>query len=1040
MKKLFLLLAILPVFLFSQNSLVKWYQSNLSPTFLENHILASAITAKGVSMTNEVWGTDDVFYSAGGWPKPNYNNPGNSTLDVKKYVEFNISSASGYKINVSSFEFNARAQGLPSMMEVRYSTTPDFINYSVLQEAKSLSTTYAPFNLKFPANTIVNSGTSLYIRIYVYNTENNFHLQHNLSGTIAPIISGSVSLENPLKPITQDDRTATAKNTPVAIDVLSNDDYKGSGALSAITIVNAPKHGTVQVNGLKEIIYTPNQDVVGADQFYYTLTNAVGVSNKSKVEVQIVDGTEHALVRWNKSDFTATNNKAGVFGAALTKVGVGLALTDNASSTGSYVFSLNGLPTPQEFNGNLDPAKYLQAAITTDASSIAYLKSLQLSYKSQGGTGNMTIKYSKSTAFSGEVFTLANNEPYNAAFINKEFPLPSGVVLYPGETLYIRIYAYNTNNLFFINFVQNAEVGPAFTGVVSTYSAPAPEPQPCESTVTWTGKVWEGGAPDLDKKAVIAGNYNTAINGAFQACTLTVTNNSILTVATETAITIVNSITTDAGSSLIVSNEANLLQINDAAINTGTITVERNANLKRLDYIYWGSPVKGQDLKKFSPGTVDNRFYIYNEANDFFEAIVPKNIPFGYNSTGFESAAKGYAIRASNYYPPATAQADAPIQRFVGTFNGVPNNGVVTFPLQYKTTAGDYVGNGYNLIANPYPSNIDFDLLFADNEDLIDGTAYFWTNINKNAPMQGSGYPQAGFINNYATLNGSGSIAATQGIANGIESKKPSTIIEVGQGFIVKALKAGNLTLKNAYRTSDSDGVFFNRAATENARPVRDRFWLELKTPLDVMTTALVAYIEKATNDFEDRFDAPLLSVGSDALFTKLGNHQLGIQGRQFPLQISDVVAVGMNHYADGEYTLSVGKTEGIFANGQSVYLKDNQTGAIINLTENAYTFTAVKGLSEDRFEIIYQNELTLGTATSVKDDLIVYRDGSDFVVKSLSNKISTLELYDSAARLVYKIQPNSKETILNSEILTNGIYVLKITQDGKVITKKILK
>jgi hypothetical protein len=41
-------------------------------------------------------------------------------------------------------------------------------------------------------------------------------------------------------------------------------------------------------------------------------------------------------------------------------------------------------------------------------------------------------------------------------------------------------------------------------------------------------------------------------------------------------------------------------------------------------------------------------------------------------------------------------------------------------------------GNGYNLVGNPYPSNIDMKKLAANNSGLIEELAYFWTNFNPN--------------------------------------------------------------------------------------------------------------------------------------------------------------------------------------------------------------------------------------------------------------------------------------------------------------------
>ena len=118
---------------------------------------------------------------------------------------------------------------------------------------------------------------------------------------------------------------------------------------------------------------------------------------------------------------------------------------------------------------------------------------------------------------------------------------------------------------------------------------------------------------------------------------------------------------------------------------------------------------------------------------------------------------------------------------------------------------------------------------------------------------------------------------------------------------------------------------------------------------------------------------------------------------------------MGAIFFRNGNYTVSLKNTEGIFTNGQAIYLKDRQTGAVTNLREGSYTFTASKGISEDRFEIIYQPENVLATGTADQDALEVYRDGGDFIVRSSHKRIAALEVYDASGRMVYSTNPFRK-------------------------------
>lgn len=548
----------------------------------------------------------------------------------------------------------------------------------------------------------------------------------------------------------------------------------------------------------------------------------------------------------------------------------------------------------------------------------------------------------------------------------------------------------------------------------------------------WNGNTWLPSKPLKSDKIIINGDYNTATSGgSLQACQCEV-NTATLTISENDQV-IISDIFVNNGN-VIVENNANFIQVNETAVNsgTGTFTVKRNAHLKRLDYNYWSSPVAGQNLKQFSTGTLNSRFYTYNESNDLFEMIDPLVHNFGNHAFNFESAAKGYAIRANNNYTAGTLSSPPPTQVFEGVFNGTVNNGPIGFPLKFN-------GNGFNLIGNPYASNIDFYSLANHNHTLIEKTAYFWTNLNPNSTMQGSNYPNGGYYNNYAILNGTGGIPATLGTNTNIKNFIPTRNIKVGQGFLVKAKQAGLLTFKNGMRSVSDNSVFFNKRKIESVEAPVDRYWLHLTSPLGVVSTTLIGYVENATNDYDADYDAPLFGLGADALFSNIDNRQLGIQGRNAPFVITDSVTLGTNHYAAGDYTIALGEREGVFANGQNIYLLDHRTGVKTNLSEKSYTYSGVAGLTENRFEIIYDPKIILGLQKIFKADLVIYREDNHFVLKSPNAKISEMEIFDSSGRLIYKEQPNNNITVIPAENLTQGVYIFKINLGGNLTIKKVL-
>src|SRR5690606_10338743 len=83
-----------------------------------------------------------------------------------------------------------------------------------------------------------------------------------------------------------------SEDTPVPIDVTSNDkDIDADDAVddATIAIVDAPAHGTAAIED-GEILYTPDADFNGSDEFTYTVKDSKGAtSNEATVIVTVTD-------------------------------------------------------------------------------------------------------------------------------------------------------------------------------------------------------------------------------------------------------------------------------------------------------------------------------------------------------------------------------------------------------------------------------------------------------------------------------------------------------------------------------------------------------------------------------------------------------------------------------------------------------------------------------------------------------------------------------------------------------------------------------
>lgn len=86
-------------------------------------------------------------------------------------------------------------------------------------------------------------------------------------------------------PQATDDNVSTSENTPVSIDVLSNDSDPDGDTL-ALSIVEAPTNGSAVVSDAA-IVYTPNAGFDGTDVFRYQVADGAGETSSAVVSITV---------------------------------------------------------------------------------------------------------------------------------------------------------------------------------------------------------------------------------------------------------------------------------------------------------------------------------------------------------------------------------------------------------------------------------------------------------------------------------------------------------------------------------------------------------------------------------------------------------------------------------------------------------------------------------------------------------------------------------------------------------------------------------
>jgi len=525
-------------------------------------------------------------------------------------------------------------------------------------------------------------------------------------------------------------------------------------------------------------------------------------------------------------------------------------------------------------------------------------------------------------------------------------------------------------------------------------------------TSTWNGSTWSNGVPLRNVVAIFNGNYTST--GNLEACSVIVNSGANVTFVTGHTLIVGNEVTVNGTGVLTIENNAALRQTNNDTVNTGNIIVRRNSSpMVRLDYTAWSSPVANQNLKNFSPNTLDNRFYEY--------LYTGTTTPTAYQSvanvtsTNFATG-KGYMIRSANNWPTTATT-------FNGQYTGVPFNGGLDVSL----------GIGYNLLGNPYASPIDADRFLFDNSTTV-GAIYFWTHT---VAASGGTYP----VNNYASYTTLGGTAAAAGGAI------PNGTIQTGQGFFVRAYDFGNAIFSNEQRVNASTSTQFFRTSNQANTTVsaeKHRIWFNLNDANASYNQMLLGYMQGATNGFDNMIDGKVLDDTKPTLFNVVNDDKYVIQGRSLPFTDADVVPLGLKVVTPGTYSISIENVDGLFTS-QDVFIKDKYNNSIHNVKQTPYSFSSQDGTFTDRFEVVYKNTLT--NEDFVNENGIVVYSNQNGIVISASENIKEIIVFDVLGRKLYHNEKvNEKEFVVAKLTQSNQALLVKTTlTNGQSITKKVV-
>jgi hypothetical protein len=567
------------------------------------------------------------------------------------------------------------------------------------------------------------------------------------------------------------------------------------------------------------------------------------------------------------------------------------------------------------------------------------------------------------------------------------------------------------------------------------------------------GPLWTNGTPTLTKGAIINANYNTATNGNIDACSLNVIS-GVVTVTSGGYLNIVNEVAIGASGTIDILNNGSLVQDNDASVNTlaagGNTFSRRDTSVKLQDYVYWSSPVSSYNVGNISPVTPASLVWEWNPV------VANPNGGKGnwQNYFGAMTVGKGYIVRTPNIVPFNNATA----QTFSTAFSGLFNNGLQTPTIQrgdisaLTTTGANSVvysnlADNWNLVGNPYPSAIRvLDFLAANTN--IEGAVRLWTHntlpISTTSPFYNT------FVNNYTpndyiVYNGTATTSGPAGF-NGLIASGQAFFVVMNDGV---AAASSTVTFINDMRSKTYDnGQFYKNAKEEKnsnglENKEKHRIWLDIVSQTDETARTVIGYVDGATPAKDRMYDAYASYKPELNIFSLIGEEIMTIQGKSLPFINSDTVPLGIKVPTNGTYTIAINAVDGLFANNaQTIYLEDNLSNTIHNLSVTPYQFNTNQGIVNDRFVLRYTDAaLANSDFEAVNNTVSVYGSNNVIKVNSSVENIKSYEVYDVLGRtLATNNNVIGKQSDIISIIKSNQALIVKVTlENGSVITKKIV-
>jgi autotransporter-associated beta strand protein len=523
---------------------------------------------------------------------------------------------------------------------------------------------------------------------------------------------------------------------------------------------------------------------------------------------------------------------------------------------------------------------------------------------------------------------------------------------------------------------------------------------------------------------------------------ITVNNGGTLRISSNQTL---SDLTINSGGTVIV--DANVqLTINGILSNSGTFTLENGATLVQGSSSTLAGTNGTYNVKQTITGagttTPTGRFWylgspvasasssvLLANANNILKRRNEQTSQWETVSTGNLEVGKGYYLQASN---GSASAGNITLTFSGGSLNNSPTASPMTISGLSRTAGQGF--EGFNLVANPYPSYLDWDAVTKTD---VGNTMWYRTFNSTNNTMVFDTY-----------------VAGTNGIGTNLNGAGVSNLIPPMQSFWVRVNananpslnNTGSLGLSNSMRAhfTSINGSTAGLKSTSNERDLFLRMNLLQANKKD----QIIVYVnETATNGFDVLDGEKMMQAGMPQFYTSAAGKKITINGlnsakKQQSLPITmELPTTGVHSFVIEDLEISNGL----------VWLEDKQEEIMQALEPGTvYEFYANSGINAERFVLHFQlidnttpiniyNEVN-GSANFSGKGASVHAESAGVVVIKLpatTEGITDIQIRDAAGRLVYTGSTNTLETSVQLE-QANGIYYVTLNSASGVEVRKV--